>query len=94
MPELPISATDVLERYFLEVRCKLLEVAATLDRIDRAADRGSLANDPRLANIRSALTLIDNGGDWRGAGDRAERLQLLFSRPYSPDWRKEFGIDG
>ena len=32
----PRSATEVLERDFLETRCKILEVAAILDRIDRA----------------------------------------------------------
>ena len=29
------DATDVLDRDFLEARCKILELAATLDRVDR-----------------------------------------------------------
>ena len=32
----PRDAMDVLDRDFLETRCKILEIAATLDRIDRA----------------------------------------------------------
>ncbi len=31
------DAIEVLERDFLEARCKILEIAAILDRIDRAA---------------------------------------------------------
>jgi hypothetical protein len=25
-------------------------------------------------------------------GDRAEQIQLIFSRPYDDDWQKEFGL--
>jgi hypothetical protein len=25
-------------------------------------------------------------------GDRAEQIQLIFSRPYEDDWQKEFGL--
>jgi hypothetical protein len=39
------TARDVFDQEFLTIRAKLLEVAAALDRIDRAG--GSLANDPR-----------------------------------------------
>jgi hypothetical protein len=33
------DATEVIDRDFLETRCKILELAATLDRIDRAPAR-------------------------------------------------------
>ena len=35
------TATQILDDKFLEVRAKLLEVAATLDRIDRSADESA-----------------------------------------------------
>lgn len=86
MPEIPMAATDVLERYFLEARAKLLEVAATLDRIDRAAG-GQELKDERRGQIDRALEVLREG-----EGPRAEKLQLLFSRPYDNEWMKSYGL--
>ena len=85
MPAIPLSAKEVLDRYFLETRCKLLEIAATLDRIDRAEGGDSVLDDPRRQKINHALELLKEE-----RGDRAEQLQLLFSREYDPDWIREF----
>jgi hypothetical protein len=74
-----LDAAAVFERHFLETRCKLLEVAANLDRIDRAA--GDVAADPRRIQVAKAIEILASD-----APDRAERLQMLFSRPYDPDW--------
>jgi len=79
---MPMTASDVLEREFLAVRAKLIEVAATLDRIDRAKD--PISEDPRLDNIRRGLELL--AGDHK---DRAEQLQLIFSLPYEENWRND-----
>ncbi len=78
---IPIAAAEVLEREFLGVRMRLIDVAAALDRIDRA--EGWVADDPRLEKIRQALQILS--GD---RSDRAEKVQLLFSLPYQDDWRK------
>jgi len=75
------TAAQILDREFLTIRAKLLEVAAALDRIQRG--RGSTAGDPRLDKIRETLAILGREG-----GDRAEQLQLIFSLPYKPDWRK------
>jgi hypothetical protein len=75
------TAAQILDREFLTIRCKLLEVAAALDRIDRG--RGSAADDPRLAQIRQTLAMLG-----RGDPDRGEQLQMIFSLPYEPNWRK------
>lgn len=80
------TAADVLNREFLEIRCKILELAAAMDRLDRAT--GEVSDDPRLAKILEALTVV---GDERG--DRAEQVQLIFSRPYHEQWRQEFQLD-
>lgn len=77
---LPMTAAETLDRYFLEARCKLLDVAAILDRIDR---RGSLPGDKRLDKIRQALDVL---GD-QSAG-RAERIQQIFSLPYEAGWER------
>jgi hypothetical protein len=79
---IPLDAPEVLEREFLEIRARLLHVAASLDRLDRA--EGSVAADPRLEKIRQALAILV-----AGEAGRAEKIQLLFSRPYDPDWKSQ-----
>jgi hypothetical protein len=64
-----------LEREFLGIRCRLIELAATLDRIDRAGKPAD--GDPRMTQIRRSLKILD--GD---ASDRAEQVQMVFSLPY------------
>ena len=78
----PLEAAELLDREFLEVRARLLQIAATLDRFDRA--EGSVAADARLAKIRQALAILAADD-----ADRAEKIQLLFSRPYAPSWKAD-----
>ncbi|TWU49681.1 hypothetical protein [Rubripirellula reticaptiva] len=83
---MPRTADQILEESFLDVRAKLLEVAATLDRIDRAAEQTSdlsSAQFDRRAQVNAAIEIC--GSD---SPRRAEQLQQLFSRPYQVDWRK------
>jgi len=76
----PLTAKSALDAYFLEARCKLLDVAAILDRIDRG---GGLPSDPRVANIRKAIeTLLSK------PNDRAEELQHIFSLAYDAGWKR------
>ena len=79
----PMAAQAVLNREFLEIRAKLLELAASFDRIDRGD--GSVEDDPRMALIREGLAIL--GEDRR---ERAEAIQLLFSREYDESWREQF----
>ena len=81
----PMAAAEVLDREFLQVRARLIDVAATLDRIDRAED--PVADDRRLERIRQAARIL--AGD---ASGRAEKLQLLFSLPHRDDWRTDYGL--
>lgn len=85
MPGL-LDAPEILNREFLEVRARLLQVAATLDRLDRAA--GEVEHDPRREKINQALSILS-----AAKPDRAEQLQLLFSLPYDPNWRQTLGVD-
>lgn len=79
----PLSAAHVLDREFLELRAKLLELAASLDRIERGA--GSVAQDPRLEAFRQGLDVLV-----KGEPARAEAIQMIFSRPYQSKWQEEF----
>lgn len=87
---IPLGAAEVLDRELLAVRARLIDVAAVLDRIDRAEGTPpdeTAADDPRLAKIRQGLRLL--AGD---RSDRAEQLQLLFSLPYQEEWQKDYGL--
>ena len=84
------AANQILDESFLDVRAKLLEVAATLDRIDRSADEGSPLSDQasqRRARLDEAIRILLSEGP-----DRAKRLQLLFSREYESDWRSKLDV--
>jgi len=82
---IPMTAPEVLDREFLEIRAKLLELAASFDRLDRAED--SVKNDPRYDLIMRGLKLLQED-----SANRAEQFQLLFSREYEEAWRSQFGI--
>ena len=74
-----LNAKQVLDKEFLETRCMLIEIAATLDRFDRALqadqDRSALQDD-RLAILYRAIDLIASRD---AAPDRAERMLNLFT---------------
>ena len=61
-----LTAPEVLNREFLEIRCKILDLAAALDRLERAD--GSVEEDPRMARLREALTAV-----LEQSSDRAEQ---------------------
>lgn len=73
-----LTADKVLDKYYLEVRCMLVEIAATLDRHDRALDEQSsdAAQDGRLDKVYEALDFLSQA---RGTPDRSERLLNMFS---------------
>jgi len=71
---------QVLDREFLGIRSRLLDLAAALDRVDRASRTPPAADpripDPRIDQIRRSLGVLA-GGDPR----RAEQVQQIFSLP-------------
>lgn len=77
------TAAEVLDRVFLEVRCKLLDTAACLDRIARTEGAELAERDRRLQQIHEAISILKSPGL-----DRAERIQMLFSDAYVPNWSK------
>jgi hypothetical protein len=81
----PRSSCEVLDREFLPARAKILEIASSLDRIGRADD--GTEDDPRWSQLHAALRLLLEDHE-----ERAEQVQLLFSRPYDSDWRNALGV--
>jgi hypothetical protein len=79
----PLPAVQALDRYFLEARCKLLDLAAILDRIGRGANPTAVGEDPRLEKVRQALEVLHDR-----SGGRAERIQQIFSLDYDPTWER------
>ena len=85
----PLTGPSVLQREYLEVRAKLLELAAFFDRLDRAG--GVAPTDPQLTQLRRGLALIAQETGTKRE-NRAEQLLLHFSRPYEADWRDRFSL--
>jgi hypothetical protein len=79
----PLPAPKALNDFFLEARCRLLDLAAILDRINRGPGAGGVEQDPRLEKIRKALDVLHDQ-----SGGRAERIQQIFSLDYDPTWEK------
>ncbi|MFM8706151.1 MAG: hypothetical protein ACKOHG_20290 [Planctomycetia bacterium] len=68
-----MTGRQVVDAYFMEHRAKLLDIAAVLDRLDRAADGGG-RDDVRIRALLRALPLLADG-----AGERTRRILHLLS---------------
>jgi hypothetical protein len=79
----PLTAPQALDQFFLEARCRLLDLAAILDRIDRGQGAAAANADGRVARIRAGLAALSETGP-----GRAERVQQIFSQDYDPAWTK------
>ena len=69
-----LSRKELLDEYFVENRNRLLEVAAFLDRLDRA-DTSSAA-DFRTKALAAALVSLSGP-----AANHVEQIQMLLSDP-------------
>ncbi|MGE3309267.1 MAG: hypothetical protein AB7O66_04795 [Limisphaerales bacterium] len=67
-----LTRQQVLDLYFMEARCKLIEIAAFMDRVERSEGEG----DYRWDAFLGALGELEEGG----AG-RAERVLRYLSDP-------------
>ena len=68
-----MNRTQVVDAYFMEHRARILDLAAFLDRVDRA---GPGADDFRMQAFRAAVSIL---GD--GRPERARRVLELLSDP-------------
>ncbi|MHC4910720.1 MAG: hypothetical protein ACYTF9_13495 [Planctomycetota bacterium] len=69
----PLPRSRVVDLYFLEHRAKLIDLAAFLDRLDRAEPDGN-GEDFRVAAFRSALAILSDA-----EAGRAKRVLEHFS---------------
>ena len=81
------TAVELLDRHFLETRHHVLDIAAALDRIDRADDAAKTRSDVRYLQLAQAIGVLTDGKP-----DRAERIQMVFSLPYDEHWKSSFGV--
>lgn len=79
----PLPAARALDQFFLDARCRVLDLAATLDRIGRGSDAPAVAADPRVGLLRKAMELLLSD-----APNRAERVQEVFSLAYDANWER------
>ncbi|MCC9655326.1 hypothetical protein [Rhodopirellula halodulae] len=79
------TADEILDASYLEVRAKVLELAAVLDRLDRAP--GGQDPSPRRDQLTHAIEMLLSKDS-----DRAAKVQHWFSREYDPDWKTNLGV--
>jgi len=72
-PTCPLSGKQIVDRYFMEHRAKLIDIAAFLDRVERGGG-ASAVDDNRLRALRRAIPILTDG-----RGDRARRVLELLS---------------
>ena len=73
----PLTQRQLIDEYFIEHRTKILDIAAFLDRFDRASARDA-ADDFRMAAFREALVLLTGS---QGIPSRLHAIQLVLSDP-------------
>ena len=73
----PLTQRELIDEYFMEERVKVIDLAAFLDRLDRAREIDA-DDDFRLRSIREALAVLVDGD-----GERVQRVQMIFSDPRS-----------
>jgi hypothetical protein len=71
-----LTSAQLVDEYFVENRNRVLELAAFLDRLDRADVSGESALDFRLRAFAEALNVLAGP-----AGSRLSRIQELLSDP-------------
>jgi len=70
----PLSPRELVDEFFIENRTKLLEIAAFLDRLDRA-DPSYADGDFRMKAFTEALAGLGR------KGNRLDYIQMLLSDP-------------
>ncbi len=70
----PLTTSQIIDEYFIENRTRLLEIAAFLDRLDRA-DPANAGQDFRMKAFAEAVEALS------GPGERLTRIQLVLSDP-------------
>ena len=70
-----MTSAAALDAFYLDARSRILDLAATLDRVGDT-------DDARLAKLQAGIERL------LGGPDRAEAVQRLFSLDYDPAWTR------
>ena len=86
-PYRSLTATEILDLYFIENRARLMDIASFLDRIDRYNGAEEARNDFRYRALARALQLLTGEN-----GERTTAIQLAFSDPTSEPLESAVGL--
>jgi hypothetical protein len=71
----PLTATQLIDEYFVETRNRIMEIAAFLDRLERA-DPGHRARDFRVQALTEALANLASP-----SSSHVEEIAMMLSDP-------------
>lgn len=71
----PLTAIELVDEYFIESRNRLVELAAFLDRLDRA-DPAVAKTDFRVRSLTEAIAVLTTDSP-----TRVRDIQMIFSDP-------------
>lgn len=72
----PLDASLTIQKYFVENRSRILDIAAYLDRIDRSQNPEKAKDDFRMAALQRALEELTRPGV-----GRVEKIHEILSDP-------------
>jgi hypothetical protein len=70
----PLTSEKTLQRYFIENRSRLIDIAAYLDRIERSQAPEAVLQDFRLVAFKKAIAVLLGHGS-----KRVEKIQKILS---------------
>ena len=79
----PLTSQQVVDIYFMELRAKLLDIAAFLDRLERAEGHGGL-QDVRVRALKKAIPLLIDSSCENHANRTERMLELLSDHTTEP----------
>jgi hypothetical protein len=80
------TAEQIIADEFMIARAKIVELAATLDRIERAT--GDVEDSKNMQLLIQGLHILCDD-----EVEKAKRVQLLMSRHYDPKWQSQMTIE-
>ncbi len=79
------SAEQIVADDFMIARARIVELAATLDRIERAT--GDVEDSKNMQLLMQGMQVLCDD-----EVEKAKRVQLLMSRLYDPHWQSQMSI--
>jgi hypothetical protein len=86
-PYRPMTATEILDLYFIENRSRVLDIASFLDRIDRYEGADEARADYRYQAFARILEILRDA-----TGDRTKSIQLALSDPTTEPLESAVGL--